>query len=975
MMNWLSRQLDVRADERRPVLATFVSLLLIVSGHTALETVRDALFLTYIGPQGLGPMYIVAAALTLGIGSVSAGIGARFGARRALITTQIAAAIGALVFFALPPSRGTLMAMYGFSAVVGALVVPQLWATAAGLFHAAQSRRLFGTIALAGILGAVTGSALSAALLTVVSVTSLLLFSSAVFAGSAAAIGMIGRAAEVRLAEPMRGAWCKRGGADKVVKRTSWVSAMREEPVLLRMALVVALGSITTLLVDFAFKTAVAAKIPSSDLGAFFARYSAIMNVAAFVVHLLFAKRVLARVGVIGTAAFMPSLLFFGGVVTVLTGGSLLAVLGTKVVDASLRHSVHRTGSELVYQAVPARARDRAKPFIDGAVARVSQAVAASLVLLLGYLGWADVRRLAVVATVFAAAWGAATYALRAPYIGLFRRTLLGDPLATDRSDQELDLASVELLVEALSSPRPREVVAAMNALARRDRAGVVPALILLVEDEDVLERALELFGSSRRKDWFPFAEKLTEDKRERVRRAALRALARVHVPEGRSPSSVPPLRPDERPWILGYLAATSHVRNATEDGEKRVYELVDADPEAPLFASGAGEARLGALTALGDARVEAEGPTHADGERAIALLRSLIESTPRERMSSEIVAQAARAAGNLKAVVLLPWLVARLAARDGRAAVRASLAKIGGPAEEALTSALLDRDTPREVRIHLPRTLAMFESQAAADVLMSILSGDPDGLVRYKSLRALGRVVVDGHAKLGFAALRKLARRDLVEHFRLLSLLDSLVRAERGRESSTGGRALDAVGYATQRLIIRLLEEKARQALERAFRLLKLCFPDEDIHRVHTAAIAGDDASRATAMEFLDALLAPRRRNDREDDVRPLLRLVTEALPNAERVARAAELAGSQIRVLEPSAAVRALLEDQDSTMVALAAALLQTGTARSVERASQPPARAVAEQRPSVAEAVERLLGPISSRGAVMQQDHARG
>lgn len=952
MMKWLSRELDVRADERQPVMATFVSLLLIVSGHTALETVRDALFLTYIGPKGLGPMYIAAAVLTLGIGSVSAGIGARFGARRALITTQVAAAAGAVLFFLLPTSHMMLMAMYGFSAVVGALVIPQLWATAAGLFHAAQSRRLFGTIALAGILGAITGSALSAALLTVVGVTFLLLFSGAAFAGSAVSIALIGRASEVRLAAPIRGGWCKRGGADKVVERASWFSAMREEPVLARMALVVALGSITTLLVDFAFKTAAAGKIPAPELGAFFARYSAIMNVAAFVVHLVLAKRVLARVGVIGTAGFMPSLLFFGSIATVLTGGSLLAVLGTKVVDASLRHSVHRTGTELVYQAVPARARDRAKPFIDGAVARVSQALAASLVLLLGYLGWASVPHLALVATVAAAAWGAATYALRTPYIALFRRTLLGDPLAADRTAQELDLASVELLVEALASTRPREVVAAMNALARRGRSGLVPALMLLVDDEEVLERALELFGSSKRKDWFRLAERLTGDKREKVRRAALRALARVHCPETTGPSSVPPIRPDERPWILGYLAATSFVRGESADGMGLVHQLIEKDSEA----------RLGALTALGDVRVEAEDePVRVNGERAIQLLRSLIDRTPGE-LSPETVELVARAAGNSKATVLLPWLVGRLAARDGRAAVRTTLSKMGAVAQEAIAGALLNRKTPRDVRMHLPRTLAMFESQAAADVLMSILSSDSDGLIRYKSLRGLGRLVVDGHAKLRTGEVRKLARRDLVEHFRLLSMLQ-------GFEGSLNNGDVGTVGHATQRLIVRLLEEKARQALERVFRLLKLCFPDEDIHRVHTAAITGDDASRATATEFLDALLAPRRRGGQDDGVRGLLRLVTEDLPNAERVARAAQLTSGQVKTLDLLAALRALLEDHDSTMVALAATLLQSGTIR--DHVPAPSTRPETQERPSVAAAVSRLLG----QPAVMRQEPVRG
>src|ERR1041385_5723036 len=104
-MTGLLRLLDVRPNEARPVMATFGSLLFIVIAHTTLETVRDALFLVHVGSGALGYMYIVTAAVTLAVGAVSSGIGARFGARGALVATQIASAAGAALFFFLPPTR------------------------------------------------------------------------------------------------------------------------------------------------------------------------------------------------------------------------------------------------------------------------------------------------------------------------------------------------------------------------------------------------------------------------------------------------------------------------------------------------------------------------------------------------------------------------------------------------------------------------------------------------------------------------------------------------------------------------------------------------------------------------------------------------------------------------------------------------------------------------------------------------------
>jgi len=51
-------------------------------------------------------------------------------------------------------------------------------------------------------------------------------------------------------------------------------------------------------------------------------------------------------------------------------------------VDGSLRHSIHRITTELVYLPLPHGARERAKPFIDGVLARGAQAVTAGTLLI-----------------------------------------------------------------------------------------------------------------------------------------------------------------------------------------------------------------------------------------------------------------------------------------------------------------------------------------------------------------------------------------------------------------------------------------------------------------------------------------------------------------------------------------------------------------------------------------------------------------
>jgi ATP:ADP antiporter, AAA family len=910
-MNAIDRFFDVRGTERRPVWTTFLALLLIVVAHTVLETVRDALFLRHVGVSGLGVMYIVTAVLTFAVGSVAAGMSDKLGVRRGLVMVQLAAAVGAAIFYFLPPTRAVLMAMYAFSAVCGALLVPQLWVFVSALLHAGQSRRLFGTIALAGVFGAVLGSSAAAALLLVLPVESLLLLSSLAFAASAYAIRFSPRA---------RARFPKNESQQPVS-----LHVFKSEPLLLRLAAVVALGSITTLLVDYFFKATVTSRVAPEDLGSFFARYYALMNGLALIVQLVVVRRLLARAGVIGTVGMLPSMLMVGSAASLLSGGALLPVLFAKAFDSTFRHSVYRTGTELVYLALPTAARNRAKPLIDGAVVRGSQAAGAGLLLLLGWLGWASVPHIALATAGAAALWGALTYSLQQPYLELFRRTLTGNRVDVDPNQSELDLETVEVLVEALSSQRPREVIAAISALQRRARVGLIPALVLLHDDEEVIERALEIFATSTRKDWLHFAERHASDRRERVQRAALRALARARA--GSPTSGAGELGVAERPWVQGYLVVREIESQRLEP--HALSQLVDG------VHADAREARLGALVALGDAE-----PSLALAD----LFTELVETAPAPPTTEEVetIARTAAKVGDKR---VLWWLTLRLTQRQGRSAVRTALAAMGEVAYEYLAQKLADESAERRLRIHLPRTLSRFGTQAATDLLFHHLQHDADGLVRYKCLRGLGNLVVGRGTRIASSGLRPIALRDLTEYFRLLGLRRAIERGEGQPDpSSSAGRTLT--------LLRELLSEKQRQALERVFRLLKLSFPHEDIHRVHTAVLSGEASDRANAAEFLDALLAPRRRSPPTHDLRPLLRVLTEELPDDDAVARARALA--PIAVPAPADVLTALVDERDVTVASLAAVLASKSSLPSVVEAGSK----AAARRPSIAESIDILL-----------------
>jgi hypothetical protein len=226
----------------------------------------------------------------------------------------------------------------------------------------------------------------------------------------------------------------------------------------------------------------------------------------------------------------------------------------------------------------------------------------------------------------------------------------------------------------------------------------------------------------------------------------------------------------------------------------------------------------------------------------------------------------------------------------------------------DTLVAMLHDKSTDHSVRVHIPRTIGAFGTQRAADVLTDMLKTETVGLVRYKVLRGLN-MLVGANVRFDRARLEVDCRNNLIEHLRLVAWRVAL--GPRGGAKGTGS----AAGEPTRDLLTGLLADKIDQALERAFRLLKLMYTGEDIHRVYLIARAGDRTTRTNALEYLDALLA----GPSHAPTRDLLRIVLDDVDEIERTRRAASVVGTLPRDMQD--AVIALIDDDDDLVAMLAA------------------------------------------------------
>lgn len=873
----LRRALDLRDGEEALVFRAGSVLFGLIAGHTLLETARDAVFLGKLPPSRLGLVYALLAVLSLGIARITGRVMQRFGHRNLFVFSLMAASFGTVFLYLLPESGVTAFVLYLWSALLGSVLTIEFWALVGGLLSTAQAKRLLGPLAAGGVVGAVAGATLAALLVMSLPVSVLLPIASAVFLGtSVAALGFDVDAGEAN-APPRR--------ADRAARDP------RTEAYLKRLGVLVAAITAAVLVGDYLFKASAARDLGPDRLPSFLARYYAVLNLASLAVQLFLSSRAVRRAGVVNAASVLPVALFGSGVAVFFTGGALSAAAIVRGADGAMRHSLHRVTQELLWMPVSEPRRSHAKSVFDALLGRGVQAVTS---LLLFGLATQDLDRgplLGAIVAALAAVAMAAAMSLRARYLELFRAMLTRAPAGAEADPIELDLDSAELVMEALSSRDEPRVVAALELLHTKGRGGLIPSLILYHESPAVLARALAVLPTLRRRDWIPLAERLLDHAAPEVRAHAVRALTLV--------GATAPIQQrlnDVSPTVRAQ--ATFAICDAEQIAQP------ESDPRVAALLAAKGDAGRSARIALVEAIV-------AQGDRRwLAVAFSIADEGDRELTS--VLAELAR---RFPDPAWIDKLVPRLSGGDGRRELRRALVAHGEPALEAIAAVLRDPRAPAALRLHVPRSLSAFRSQRAADLLVDVLTTDGSGAVRYKALRALGRFVEeDAKVRVDAARIVVELRRNLVEHFRLRTLSLPLEQ-----QKDLGGSAV-----MVRDLTLEYLADKARQARERAFRLIKLLHRGEDVRRGYDALVGGDRRARAAAVEYFDALTAEYvRRGEVWSDVRELFRVLLDELPLADEVERAAPFV--RLGPMDLRAALRTLTQDGDDAVVSLSACLAQ--------------------------------------------------
>jgi HEAT repeat protein len=282
---------------------------------------------------------------------------------------------------------------------------------------------------------------------------------------------------------------------------------------------------------------------------------------------------------------------------------------------------------------------------------------------------------------------------------------------------------------------------------------------------------------------------------------------------------------------------------------------------------------------------------TRLEAARLIAVLPDLFERELRTLLDDEDV-EVARAAitavGKLKKRALLSPLIERLAEPSLTDAAVTALAEFGDRIVGTLRDYLTDEDLRTDVRRELPRALQAIGSAAAQAVLVeSVL--DRDVVLRYHTISALN--------KLGQQHPERPTDRKLIEsvvaaeimgHYRSYQVLGTL------------GTSLEDEANP----IAHGLKESMEKEAERIFRLLKILYPQYDMHSAYVGLQSNDPVVHDNAVEFLDSVLPP--------EVRAVvIPLFDRDVPIATRIEAANKMLGASLGDREEAIEVMALSQD----------------------------------------------------------------
>jgi AAA family ATP:ADP antiporter len=866
----MERALGLTGAELRRAFPIFAYLFLTMSASVASKAARDALFLDRYRAIDLPYVDIAIAVLVAVAASTYIWFGHRTNLRNLQVGSLIFFSLNALVFWwwsvANPEESGVMfVVIYLWVGVFSVLAPSQVWTLANHVMTTREAKRSFGFIGSGAILGWIVGGFATRTGVSQFGTENMLAFVALALVMCAGMVMWIWSERPSYVGNDMPAS----GNDKQSFPLLSSLQLVIGSPYLRAIAALIILSAVTTTVAGWQFKAIAKAAVPNTDeLAMFFGTFNMIAGLMSLLLQLLLTARVLRTLGV-GPALFIVPTAMLIGSTGVLVLGSIVAVAALKASDQVLRYSIDKATVELLYLPVPSAHTFRVKSFIDTVVYRLGDATGGLIVLLFAaVLGW-SAPQVSIVGIVLVCGWMIAAFVARRQYVENLRESIHQHRVDYERASMPvLDRDTTQMISSRLKG-NTREIAYALSLFEMSHDRKVHPAVrgLLNHEQPEIRQQSIRLLARA--------GDASVKDQVERL----------LHDPSL-----------EVRTEALLYLTAFDQ-----SDPLARIEQLGDFEDFSIRAALVAFLARPGAtqnveaarllLQKMVDERGEPGRRTRLEAARLLAILPDLFEREMRALLDDEdveIARTAIVAVGALKKRTLIGALVDRLAEPALNETTVTALARFGDRIVGTLRDYLTDPDIRPEVRREIPQVLQEIGSRAAQAVLVeSVL--DRDVVVRYHTIAAINRL---GQAHPDRSTDRKLIESvlaaEIMGHYRSYQVLGTLQGS------------IDDPSNPIEHG----LRESMEKETERIFRLLKILYPQYDLHSAYVGLQSPDPVVHDNAVEFMDSVLPP--------EVRSLIiPLFDRNVAVPARIAGANKLLGSTVGDREEAIEVMALSED----------------------------------------------------------------
>lgn len=360
-------------DDRRAVLAAASTAGLLIAQQVAGRALRDAFFLSNYAASALPTMIGATAVVSVAGAIVFAALLARRSPATVVAATLLVQGLllGTEWMLADAQPRLVAAAFYVQLALLGPGVISAFWSLVNERFDPHTARRVVGTIGTGASLGGVAGGALAWLASHVFPLTALFV--------------VLGLSSLLALATLLRlfGPRALPEDEQRAGGVFDGLRTVRRFPYLRQMAVLVALGALAEVLLDYLVKSGASATFsPGAQLGRFFGLFYGGVALVTFAIQAVAARVSLERLGLATTVALQPLAVVLTAVVGLWRPSLAAAILG-RGLGGALRDSLFRSGYELLYTPLPPWQKRGSKALVDVAADKAGSLLGAGVVLAL----------------------------------------------------------------------------------------------------------------------------------------------------------------------------------------------------------------------------------------------------------------------------------------------------------------------------------------------------------------------------------------------------------------------------------------------------------------------------------------------------------------------------------------------------------------------------------------------------------------